>query len=167
MNEPVLVLNANFAPINVCSIQRAMTLILTEKASLVINGRGYIHTVSRKFQRPSVIRLGGMIKRPRPRVKLSRKEIFRRDGYTCQYCGTRMGVLTIDHVIPKRLGGPHSWENLVTACASCNHKKGGRRLEQAGMHLHKKPAEPPLSAMYIFERHAQFNAEWKPFLEGW
>ena len=167
MNEPVLVLNANFAPINICSTKRAMTLILTEKASLVINGRGYVHTVSKSFQRPSVIRLGGMVKRPHPRVKLSRKEILRRDGYTCQYCGTRTGLLTIDHVIPKHLGGPHSWENLVTACASCNHRKGGRRREQGGMTLRKTPTAPPLSAMYIFERHAKSNQEWTPFLEGW
>lgn len=167
MNEPVLVLNANFAPINICSSRRAIVLILTGKASLVSNGRGYIQTVSETFQRPSVIRLGKMVKRPRPRVTLNRREIFRRDNYTCQYCGTRVGTLTIDHVVPKRLGGEHTWENLVTACSACNHVKGGRLPEQAGMQLRSIPREPSLSAHYIFARHVKDNQEWDSFLEGW
>jgi 5-methylcytosine-specific restriction endonuclease McrA len=167
MQEPVLVLNANFAPINVCSTRRAIVLILTEKASLVTNGRGYIQTVSESFPRPSIIRLGEMVKRPRPRVRLNRREIFRRDHYTCQYCGTRTGTLTVDHIYPKHLGGVHSWENLVTACSKCNHLKGGRTLEQAGMRLRSTPHEPSLSAEYIFARHAKRNLEWLPFLEGW
>ncbi len=166
MNEPVLVLNANFAPINVCSTRRAIGLILTGKASLVINGRGYIQTISDEIQKPSVIRLGRMIKRPRPRLALSKREIFRRDHYTCQYCGQHDGDLTIDHVWPKRLGGGHSWENLVTACAACNHKKGGRPAEQAGMKLRASPKEPAQTAIYIFARHAQ-NTDWQPFLRGW
>jgi 5-methylcytosine-specific restriction endonuclease McrA len=167
MQEPVLVLNANFAPINVCTTRRAIALILTEKASLVINGRGYIKTVSRTFQQPSIIRLGKMIKRPRLRVSLNRREVMRRDNYTCQYCGTRMGTLTLDHVYPKHLGGEHTWENLVTACSSCNHLKGGRTLAQAGMRLRSTPHEPSLSAAYIFARHTKQNQEWQPFLEGW
>lgn len=167
LNEPVLVLNANFAPINVCTTRRAIVLILTGKASLVMNGRGYIQSVSRTFQRPSIIRLGSMIKRPRPRVTLSHREIFRRDNYTCQYCGERGGALTIDHIIPKHLGGGYSWENLVTACAKCNHHKGGRTLEQAGMQLLAAPREPSLSARYIFARHLPENEEWDSFLEGW
>jgi len=167
MKEPVLVLNANFAPINICTTRRAIVLILTGKASLVINGRGYIKTVSRTFQRPSIIRLGEMIKRPRPRVSLNRREIMRRDNYTCQYCGTRVGTLTLDHVYPRHLGGEHSWENLVTACSVCNHLKGGRTLEQAGMRLRSTPREPSVSAEYIFARHQKQNMEWQPFLEGW
>ncbi len=167
MKEPVLVLNANFAPINVCSTRRAIVLILTEKASLVINGRGYIKTVSKDFPRPSIIRLGNMIKRPRPRVKLNRREILRRDHYTCQYCGQRGGILTLDHIYPKHLGGPHRWDNLVTACSTCNHIKGGRTLEQAGMRLKCTPHEPSLSAEYIFSRHLKQNNEWQPFLKGW
>ena len=167
MKEPVLVLNANFAPINVCSTRRAIVLILTGKASLVINGRGYIKTISNIYPRPSIIRLGYMVKRPRPRVTLNRREIFRRDQYTCQYCGTHSGTLTIDHIHPKHLGGTHTWENLVTACSACNHLKGGRTLKQAGMRLRNKPHEPSLSAEYIFARHAKRNLEWTPFLEGW
>ena len=167
MNESVLVLNANFAPINVCTTRRAIGLILTGKASMVMNGRGVINTVSVTIEKPSVIRLGRMVRRPRPRVKLSKREIFRRDNFTCQYCGSRDGTLTLDHVIPRRLGGIHSWENLVTACAACNHHKGGRTAEQAGMKLRKVPTEPSSSATYIFARHIRQNMEWEPYLTGW
>lgn len=167
MQEPVLVLNANFAPINVCTTRRAVGLILTGRASMVMNGRGTIKTISLSLEKPSIIRLGRMIKRPRPRVKLSKREIFRRDSYTCQYCGTRGGNLTLDHVIPRRLGGSHTWNNLVTACAYCNHKKGGRTALQAGMKLLKKPLEPSSSATYIFGRYTKINEDWEPFLSGW
>ncbi|MGD8750710.1 MAG: HNH endonuclease, partial [Anaerolineales bacterium] len=87
--EPVLVLNANFAPLNVCTTRRAMGLIFMGKADLVMNGRGVIKTVSRTYRRPSVIRLGRMVKRPRPRVRLTKREVFRRDGFACQYCGKK------------------------------------------------------------------------------
>jgi len=167
MHDPVLVLNANFAPINVCTTRRAMGLILTEKASLVMNGRGIIKTVSRIYRRPSIIRLGRMIKRPRQHVRLNKRESFRRDNHTCQYCGRRGSNLTLDHVIPRRLGGKYSWENLVTACAACNHRKGGRTVEQAGMRLFHLPIEPSSSARYIFDRHTKNNLEWEPFLDGW
>ena len=84
---PVLVLNANFEPINVCDTRRAIGLILNEKASLVLNGRGHIRTVSHIFPRPSIIRLNKMVRRPRPKVKLTKREILRRDNFICQYCG--------------------------------------------------------------------------------
>lgn len=167
MHKPVLVLNANFAPINVCTTRRAIGLILTGKASMVMDGRGMIKTVTSSIEKPSVIRLGRMVKRPRPRVKLNKREIFRRDNYTCQYCGTRGGHLTIDHVIPRRMGGSQSWQNLVTACAACNHQKGGRTATQAGMTLRQKPREPSSSALYIFARYTSINGEWKPYLIGW
>src|SRR3990172_3113259 len=150
LREPVLVLNANFEPLNVCTIRRAMGLIFGEKASMLLNGRGEILTARAMYPAPSVIRLDRMIKRPRPHVKLNKQEIFRRDDFTCQYCGTRTDELTLDHVIPRRLGGQHSWENLVTACRSCNHRKGGRTVENAGMALMKIPETPAASAQYIF-----------------
>ncbi len=167
MQLPVLVLNANFEPINVCNTHRALGLILTGKAMLVLNGRGEIKTISRSFPCPSVIRLQKQVKRPRPRVKLTKREILRRDDYTCQYCGQRTNSLTIDHVIPRHLGGPHLWENLVTACPPCNHRKGGRTLDQAQMRLLKPPSAPPSNAHYIFARHLKENQEWLPFVDGW
>jgi 5-methylcytosine-specific restriction endonuclease McrA len=167
MNEEVLVLNANFEPINVCGMRRAICLLLGEKATLVSNGRGYIYTASAAFPEPSVIRLNHQILRPRPRVKLTRREIFRRDHYTCQYCGKKTGSLTIDHVLPRHLGGPQTWMNVVTACSACNHRKGGRTLQEANMKLLHAPKEPPQNAAYIFARHLFDNSDWEPFLNGW
>ncbi len=165
--ESVLVLNANFEPLNVCNMRKAVCLMVMDKAQLVMNGRGEVHTIDRTFPRPSVIRLQNMVHRPRPKVKLTRKEIFRRDGFTCQYCGSTSAVLTIDHILPRHLNGPHSWDNVVTACAYCNHKKGGRTLEQSGMALQKTPNEPPASALYIYNHYLSANAEWEDFLSGW
>jgi len=167
MLAPVLVLNANFEPINVCDTHRAIGLILSDKASMVINGCGYIRTVAVNFPRPSVIRLEKMVSRPRPRLKLTRREVFRRDSYICQYCGRKINDLTIDHVVPRHMGGQHIWTNVVAACPQCNHRKGGRRLEDAGMHVLHIPKEPPTSAFYIFSRHLNENSEWEPFLQGW
>ena len=165
--EPVLVLNANFEPLNVCRMRRAIGLIILDKATMVENGRGVIKTVDRTYPRPSIIRLQRMIKRPRPEVKLTRKEVFRRDHYTCQYCGNKYKDLTIDHVLPRHLGGKQSWHNVVTACAACNHKKGGRTLFESGMHLRKNPIPPPKSAIYIYTHYLNQNQKWEEFLNGW
>jgi 5-methylcytosine-specific restriction endonuclease McrA len=100
-------------------------------------------------------------------VRLTKREVLRRDDFTCQYCGQNSPNLTIDHVIPRRLGGQHTWENLVAACPACNHKKGGRTIEQAHMQLLSAPTEPPVSARYIFGRHMRDNLEWLPFVDGW
>jgi len=167
MKEPVLILNANFAPIHVCTTRRAIVLVLTGKASLVMNGRGVIKTISHAYPRPSIIRLGKMIKRPRPRTTLNKREVLRRDNYTCQYCGQKNKPLTLDHVIPRRLGGEHSWKNLVTACTTCNHRKGGYSLNRVNMNLSRHPKAPPASARYIFGKHIPENQEWAPFLQGW
>lgn len=167
LKEPVLVLNANFEPLNVCTIRRAMGLIFSEKASMLMNGRGEIRTARRIYPAPSVIRLDAMIKRPRPQIKLNKQEVFRRDNYTCQYCGHTGKELTLDHVIPRRLGGSHTWENLVTACRQCNHRKGGRMAENVGMRLRKKPVAPSASAGYIFGRYLNQNQEWNTYIEGW
>ncbi len=167
MNAPVLVLNANYEPLNVCNTRRAVNLILSGKAGMVMNGRGYIQTVRMEIQRPSVIRLEMMIRRPRPKIKLSRREVFRRDDYTCQYCGRQTNDLTLDHILPKHLGGEHTWMNIVAACPGCNHHKGGRELAEAHMHLLRNPQEPPASAQYLFGRHIEENQEWGKYLEGW
>lgn len=167
MDAPVLVLNANFEPINVCNTRRAVGLILTGKADMVMNGRGYLKTVTQSIPMPSVIRLEAMVHRPRMKVKLTRREVFRRDNYTCQYCGRHTGDLTLDHVQPKHLGGEHIWTNVVAACPACNHRKGGRQLEEVHMSLLHVPKEPPADAIYIFGRHLEENAEWGQFISGW
>jgi 5-methylcytosine-specific restriction endonuclease McrA len=167
MLDSVLVLNANFEPIHVCNTRRAMGLILGGKADLVLNGRGYIHTVAASYPRPSIIRLEKMVHRPRMTVRLTKREVLRRDNYTCQYCGKSAANLTIDHVVPRHLGGLHVWENLVAACPACNHRKGGRMVDQAQMRLLREPATPPASAKYLFGRHMHENEDWLPFIEGW
>jgi 5-methylcytosine-specific restriction endonuclease McrA len=167
MNSPVLVLNANYEPLNVCDTRRAIGLLITGKATLVVNGRGHIYTARTTYPRPSVIRLAGMIHRPRPRVKLTKREVFRRDNYTCQYCGRQTSHLTIDHVIPRHRGGGHRWDNLVAACPPCNRHKGGRSAVEAHMPLRRRPDEPSPSATYLFGRHLQENEDWREFIEGW
>ena len=167
MYDLVLVLNANFEPINVCNMRRAVGLILDEKASLIANGRGWVHTVKKNFPKPSVIRLRTMIRRPRLHVRFSRREIFRRDNYTCQYCGKKTIDLTVDHVVPRHMGGPKTWSNVVAACFACNHQKGGRTLNETNMRLLHIPNEPPRSAEYIFGHFLKENSDWENFISGW
>jgi len=167
MNQPVLVLNANFEPLNVCNTRRAIGLILSGKAEMVANGRGHIFTPRFRYPRPSVIRLDYMIRRPRARVKLTKREVFRRDNFTCQYCGRQSGHLTIDHLVPRHRGGGHAWSNLVTACPPCNRRKGGRTLPESRMSLQRHPSEPPASAAYLFGRYLTDNQDWAEYIHGW
>ncbi|HSR20492.1 MAG TPA: HNH endonuclease [Anaerolineales bacterium] len=134
---------------------------------MVANGRGYLRTVTLEIPRPSVIRLELQVRRPRPHVKLTRREVFRRDNYTCQYCGRREAGLTVDHVMPRYQGGLHIWTNVVAACPACNHRKGGRSPDEARMRLLHHPYEPPINAAYIFGRHLLDNSEWAEFIRGW
>ena len=167
MNTPVLVLNANYEPLNVCSTARAMGMLVLGKAEIVQNGRGVIRSARRVFERPSVIRLGYMIRRPHPRVRLNKREIFRRDQSCCQYCGRTLAHLTLDHVLPKTRGGEYVWENLVSACPQCNRRKGGRTPQEAGMTLRGPPTEPPATAVYLYGRYLSANQDWARYLEGW
>ena len=141
-NLPVLVLNQNYEPLNICRARRAIVLLYQGKAEMLEDGSGFIHSVSSIFSLPSVIRLAYMIKRPRPERKLTRLEIFNRDQYTCQYCGKETRQLTLDHVIPRHRNGHHTWENIVSACIPCNRRKAGRTPEQAGMRLLHRPSPP-------------------------
>ena len=125
MNAQVLVLNQNYEPLNVCNVKRALVMVITGKAEVLEQNGLVLHTIDDDYRAPSVIRLSALIKRPRPQVKLTRREVFIRDGYICQYCGIHTRDLTIDHVMPKSRNGPHTWENLVSACKTCNHRKGG------------------------------------------
>lgn len=164
---PVLVLNTNYEPLNISSVRRAMGLVLHGKAELVMNGRGLVRTPSDSFPCPSIIRLGRMVQRPRPRVKLTKREVFRRDKHTCQYCGQRAHQLTIDHVVPRRHGGDYTWSNVVAACAPCNRRKGGQVPSKARMRLIRKPFEPRPTASYRFGNYTVTNSDWQPFIEGW
>ncbi len=167
LNDPVLVLNANYEPLNICTTRRAVGLMMTGKAELLLDGRGDIHTASVTFPRPSIVRLSYMVHRPHPRVKLTKREIFRRDEYACQYCGRQTASLTIDHVIPRHRGGQHTWQNLVAACPACNRRKGGRTPAEAGMALRRPPREPSASAEYLFGHMLPAHSDWAEYLQGW
>ncbi len=167
LQEPVLILNVTFEPMHVCSTKRALTLVFSGKAEIIINGRGTIHSATSEFEIPSVIKLSHMVRRPRPRIALSKREILRRDDYTCQYCGRKMRTLTLDHVVPRRQGGAHTWENLVAACSPCNRRKGGKLAAEVDMALSRPPFEPNPSAAYRLGTLLEERQEWAQFIEGW
>jgi len=164
-----LVLNQNYEPLNVCNVRRAIVLIFDGKAEVLETRAAMVKSPSRAFPSPSVIRMVYLIHRPRPRVKLTRREVFIRDSFTCQYCGRQVHDMTIDHVVPKSRGGVHAWNNLVSACKPCNHRKGGKSLGEARMSLRKLPIEPRASQYYTIERRLDGAVvdDWEKFLPGY
>ncbi|MDP3061870.1 MAG: HNH endonuclease [Chloroflexota bacterium] len=166
INLPVLVLNQNYEPLNVCRVRRAMVLIDRGKAEILENGRGFIRTPTLLLPVPSVIRLIYLIKRPRLPRRLTRREVFLRDHYTCQYCGRQTRELTLDHVLPRHRGGQHRWENLVSACKACNHHKAGRTPQEAGMKPLQLPVMPSLAEYYLVYQHLESHHEWRKYVPG-
>ncbi|MBE7518147.1 MAG: HNH endonuclease [Thermoflexaceae bacterium] len=163
----VLVLNQNYEPLNVCNVRRAIVLVLRGKAEVLENAREMLHTARTAFPLPSVIRLVNMIRRPRPKLRLTRKEVFARDGWRCVYCSRETRDLTLDHVIPRHRGGPHTWENLVSACKACNHRKAGRTPAEARMSLRHEPAAPRVSVYHAFFQYLGSQIEWRKFVPGY
>lgn len=166
-NTAVLVLNQNYEPLNVCNVRRAVVLLGRGKAEVLEHGLGAIRTASLVLPLPSVIRMVYMIKRPRPQRRLTRKEVFQRDHHTCQYCGRETRELTLDHVVPRHKGGKHVWENLVSACKSCNHRKAGRTPQEARMRLLQEPKTPSTSGYYIVYQYLAGRDEWRKFIPEW
>jgi 5-methylcytosine-specific restriction endonuclease McrA len=164
--QRVLVLNQNFEPINVCHVHRAFVLVFCGKAEVVELAGVVLRTTTRSYDAPSIIRLLHLIKRAHPVAKLTRREIFLRDKFTCQYCGLYSHDLTLDHVIPRHRGGQHRWENLVSACRACNHRKGGRLPEEARMRLRTIPVQPRVSRYYWVYHHLQstYDPGWLKFI---
>jgi 5-methylcytosine-specific restriction endonuclease McrA len=164
----VLVLNQNYEPLDVCSIRRAVILVIDGKAEILEALDAIVSSPNRTLPLPSVIRLIHLIRRPRPRVKLTRREVFLRDDYTCQYCGRDNVELTIDHVVPRSRGGGHTWDNLVSACKMCNHRKGGKSPAEARMPLRTVPHEPSPGAYYVIERSVLEAPTdgWQAYLPG-
>jgi len=164
VNSPVLVLNQDYQPLNIARARRAVVLILRGKAELLENGVGVIHTPKEMVPLPSVIRLVYLVKRPRRERKLTRHEVFRRDEYTCQYCGRQTRQLTLDHVVPRYKGGKHVWDNVVSACIPCNNRKAGRTPEEAGMKLIRRPFTPHVGGYTVPYEYLHRNREWHKFL---
>ena len=162
MNATVLVLNQDYQPLSICSVQRSMKLLFLEKAELLHDDpEKELSTTRTSYQYPSVIRLRKYIRIPYTKVVLSRRNIMRRDKFSCQYCAKK-SELTIDHVLPKSRGGRDQWENLVTACEKCNVKKGNKTPKEAQMPLMRKPYRPiPIT---FFESIMEMQDPWKPYL---
>lgn len=163
MNSDVLVLNQDYQPLSVCSVQRSVKLLFLEKAELLHDDpEKIIRTVDDEFSYPSVIRLRRYIRLPYARIVLSRRNIMKRDRHICQYCGSKKG-LTLDHVLPRSRGGADSWENLVTACDTCNVKKGNRTPDEAKMPLNIKPYRP-IHITFFQNLMGGVQDHWKPYL---
>ena len=164
MGGRVLVLNATYEPINVCTVRRAVVLLLKEKAELLERARWELRSESTSLARPVVIRLVSYVKVPRDahRRKITRRAVFARDSWTCQYCGSRSN-LTVDHVIPRSKGGTSSWENIVASCAPCNRRKGDALPRQAGMRLLRQPRRPH-ATVFIHVSSPTIPLAWAQYL---
>ncbi|RNC84686.1 MAG: HNH endonuclease [Balneola sp.] len=163
MNANVLVLNQDYQPLSICSVQRSMKLLFLEKAELLHDDpEKELRTPRDAYQYPSVIRLRSYIRIPYTKVVLSRRNVMRRDNFECQYCGSRSN-LTIDHVIPKSRGGGDTWENLATACERCNVKKGNKTPREAEMPLRSKPYRP-IPITFFRDYNGFVQEPWKPYL---
>ena len=145
----VLVLNASFEPIHFANWKRAILLVWKEKATVIAEG---------------VIRLVNFVRVPflRPEIP-TRKLLFKRDNYTCQYCGKNSSPekLTVDHVIPSSRGGGNDWNNVLTCCSPCNLRKGNKTPKEAGMKPLRKPSTP-FNKIAVELAHAN-NPTWKEY----
>ena len=161
----VLVLNATYEPINVCTVRRATVLVLKARAEVVEKSDAFLHSESLTMARPVVIRLTTYVRIPRDahRRKITRRAVFARDRWTCQYCGGVRGTLTIDHVVPRSKGGGSSWENIVTCCAPCNRRKGDRLPRQAGMKPLRVP-KAPHPQVFVHVASTTIHPVWEQYL---
>src|SRR5215203_3882580 len=165
--KQVLVLNASYEALNVTSVRRAHVLVFKGKAEVIEALEQPLRSASDTFLWPHVIRLVTYVSVPRKvQRKISRRALFARDGWRCAYCGTSSGRLTLDHVVPRSRGGESSWENVVTACAPCNHKKGNRLLEETQMALSFVP-RAPAPALFIQIAAPRIPTGWQPYLAGY
>jgi 5-methylcytosine-specific restriction endonuclease McrA len=161
----VLVLNASYEPINVCTVRRAAVLILKNRAEILEQGDWALRAENITLARPVVIRLLAYVRIPRDahRRKITRRAVFARDRWTCQYCGHERGHLTVDHVVPRSKGGRSTWDNIVTCCAPCNRRKGDRLPRQANMVPARKP-KAPSATIFIHVATPTIPAAWGQYL---
>jgi 5-methylcytosine-specific restriction endonuclease McrA len=182
LQRPTLVLNRHWQPVNVATVARALVLVWNDSARVVDpadfqlytwadwsrlkprEDEAFIQAVRFRLRVPEVITLNAYDKLPAGAVTFSRRNIFKRDHYTCQYCGVQPGgeELTIDHVLPRSLGGASSWENCVLACVACNKHKADHTPEQAGMRLRKRPLRPIWKPLYAADNVR--IASWSKFV---
>jgi 5-methylcytosine-specific restriction endonuclease McrA len=186
LSLPVLVLNRHLAPVQVTTARRAVVLLYGGVALAldeggesydfefwrhlpVRNGDDGLPIVGGALRVPRVVHLLRYERTPRVTVRLTRRNLMFRDAHQCQYCGRRppLRELNIDHVVPRSRGGDDSWENLVTACRTCNLRKGWKTPEEADMHLERRPFRPKwtMTAQILLGSGWRFK-EWEPFLRA-
>ena len=167
LQEPVLVLNATYEPINVTAVRRALVLVLKGVATTEEEDGLFVHSSKLAFRVPSVIRLLEFRRIPYQTRALSRKNVLLRDRYTCQFCGRVMPAheLTLDHVIPRSRGGHTDWDNLVACCHRCNNLKGDRLPEEAGLRLLRPPHPFTLhTSRQIMRMMGRSDERWRKYL---
>ncbi len=182
LQRPTLVLNRNWQPINVATVARALIMLWNESARVVDpadyqqydwddwariapqHGEPFVQAVRQRFRAPEVISLTEYDRMPTMAVTFSRRNVFKRDRFTCQYCGVQPGgnELTIDHVIPRAQGGESTWGNCVLACWQCNSRKADRTPSQAKMRLRTEPKRPAWRPVY--SEHAVRMESWSKFI---
>jgi len=169
-HHPALVLNADYRPLSYYPLslwpwQEAIKAVWLDRVDIVAEYDAMVHSPSHQIRIPSVVVLKDYVK-PRKRVAFTRFNLFLRDEFRCQYCGSR-GDLTFDHVVPRAAGGITSWENVVAACSPCNLRKGSKSLRQAGMSLHKQPRAPGAGELQNLGRKfppGHLHESWMDFL---
>lgn len=155
-----LVLNATDRPLAVVSARRAVVLVLKEKADVVVSDGLVFRSERLSIAAPSVVRLRYFVHVPyRAQAALTRRAVFARDGWTCQYCGRP--AENVDHVVPRSRGGEHVWENVVAACRRCNSKKENRLPHEVGLRLTRRPFAPSDGFRLSLGR---LEPDWEPFL---
>ncbi|MBL8681971.1 MAG: HNH endonuclease [Myxococcales bacterium] len=183
LSTQVLVVNRCLQAVHITSARRAFVLLYTEVAKALDDtwigqdfrawasvapkpGEASLGTSRGLIRIPRVIQLIDYDRMPRATVRLSRRNIFLRDAYTCQYCAKRSSArdLNLDHVMPRSRGGPTTWENVVCSCRVCNLEKGGRTPAEAGMKLLRRPARPRWSPVLALAFTPARPKEWEPFL---
>ncbi|MGI9117351.1 MAG: HNH endonuclease [Gaiellales bacterium] len=164
MAGAVLVLNATYEPLNVTSVWRACSLILSRKAEVLeADPDRVLRSPSTTLPHPIVIRLVAYVRVPRfTSRRITRRALFARDEHTCQYCGSRTR-LTLDHVVPRSRGGGSTWDNVVTACSPCNLRKRDRLPHEAGMPL-RRPPRAPHPDLYLTLGARAIPTVWQPYL---
>jgi len=155
-----LVLNATLQPLAVVPARRAVVLVLKQKADVVASNGVVFHSEKLEIAAPSVVKLRYFVRVPyRARAALTRRAVFARDGWICQYCGSP--AENVDHVVPKSRGGQHAWENGVAGCRRCNSRKENRSPREVGLKLSRQPFVPRDGLRLSLGR---LDPDWEPFL---
>jgi 5-methylcytosine-specific restriction endonuclease McrA len=160
----ILVLNFDYRPLNITTFKRGFNLVWNGRAEIIEYDKcnPVISTIG-NYKRPVIIRLVRYISVPFKKVPLTRHNIYRRDGYTCGYCGSNKD-LTLDHILPKSRGGKNTWKNLVTCCKSCNNNKDNMTPEEADMKLLVNIYAPTM-IQFIERINKSSNQTWSKYLK--